>query len=98
MERRMKWVCCLVACLLLTWLSPVGYADTGPTGKDGRININKASAAELEQLPRVGQTVAKRIVDYREKHGPFKKVEDLKAVRGIGDKVFDKILPSIRTD
>ena len=98
MERRMKWVCYLVACLLLTGLSPAGYADAGPTGKDVRININKASAAELEELPRVGQAVAQRIVDYRENHGPFKKVEDLKAVRGIGDKIFDQIRPRISTD
>jgi hypothetical protein len=54
MERRMRWTCFLVACLLLVWLSPVGYADPGPTGKDSRININKASVEELEQLPRVG--------------------------------------------
>jgi competence protein ComEA len=93
----MKWVCFLAACLLLTWLSPVD-ADAGTTEQGGRININKASVEELEQLPRVGQAVAQRIVDYREKHGPFKRVEDLKSVRGIGDKVFDQILPSICTD
>lgn len=98
MERRMRWTCFLVACLLLVWLSPVGYADPGPTGKDGRININKASVEELEQLPRVGQAVAKRIVDYREKNGSFKKVEDLRSVRGIGDKVLDQIRPSICVD
>jgi competence protein ComEA len=88
----------LIACLLLAWLSPVGYADPGRTGQDGRININKASVEELVALPRVGQAVAKRIVVFREKNGPFKKVEDLKSVRGIGDKVFDQIRPSIRVD
>ena len=98
MERRMRWTCFLVACLLLVWLSPVGYADPGPIGKDSRININKASVEELEQLPRVGQAVANRIVDYREKNGSFKKVEDLKSVRGIGDKVLDQIRPSICVD
>ena len=98
MERRAKWICFLVACLLLVWLSPVGYADPGQTGKDGRVNINKASVEELVELPRVGETVAKRIIEYREKNGPFKQVEDLKSVRGIGDKVFDQILPKIRVD
>ena len=98
MERRTKWQCFLVACLLLAWLSPVGYADPGPTGKGSQININKASVEELEQLPRVGLAVAKRIVEYREKNGPFKKVEDLKSVQGIGDKVFDQIRPNIRVD
>jgi len=76
----------------------VGYADPGPTGKDGRININKASVEELVELPRVGQAVAKRIVLYRQENGPFKKVEDIKSVRGIGDKVFDQIRSSIRVD
>ena len=98
MERRMRWISFLVGCLLLVWLSPVGYADPGPTGKDSRININKASVEELQQLPRVGQAVAKRIVDYREKNGSFKTVEDLKSVRGIGDKIFEQIRPRICVD
>jgi len=98
MKRRTPWTCLLVACLLLAWLSPVGYAEPGPTGKKSRININKASVEELVELPRVGQAVAKRIVVFREENGPFKKVEDLKSVRGIGDKVFDQIRPSIRVD
>ena len=53
---------------------------------------------ELLELPRVGEAVAKRIVVFREENGPFKKVEDIKSVRGIGDKVFDQIRPSIRVD
>jgi len=98
MERRKTWTCLLVACLLLVWLCPVGYTEPVPKGGDSRININKASLEELVQLPRVGEAVAKRIIDYREKNGPFKTVEDLKSVRGIGDKVFDQIRPSIRVD
>jgi comEA protein len=98
MKRKTTWTCFLIACLLLAWLSPVGYADPGRTGKDSRININKASVEELVELPRVGQAVAERIVAFREENGPFKKVEDLKSVRGIGDKVFDQIRPNIRVD
>lgn len=98
MKRRTTWTSVLVACLLLAWLSPVGYADSGRAGRDSRININKASEEQLVELPRVGQAVAKRIVLYRQENGPFKKVEDLKSVRGIGDKVFDQIRPSIRVD
>ena len=98
MKRMTTWTCLLVACLLLAWLSPVGYADSGRTGKDGRVNINKASVEELLELPRVGEAVANRIVVFREENGPFKKVEDIKSVRGIGDKVFDQIRPSIRVD
>jgi competence ComEA-like helix-hairpin-helix protein len=95
MQGRTKWVCLLVVCLLLAWLSPVGYADPGRTGQDGRININKASVEELVELPRVGKVVAERIVAFRETNGPFKTVEDLKSVRGIGDKVFDQIRPIV---
>ena len=98
MKRRTTCTCLLIACLLLAWLSPVGYAEPGRTGKDSRININKASVEELVELPRIGQAVAKRIVVFREENGPFKKVEDIKSVRGIGDKVFDQIRPSIRVD
>ena len=49
-----------------------------------KININTASAKELQKLEGVGHTVAERIVHYREEHGPFKRGEDLRKVEGIG--------------
>ena len=52
------------------------------------INLNTATAAELEKLPGIGQKVAARIVEYRQKNGPFKKVEELMNVQGIGEKSF----------
>ena len=55
------------------------------------VNLNTASAAELETLPGVGARVAARIVEYREKKGPFKKVEELMNVQGIGEKSFLKL-------
>lgn len=55
------------------------------------VNINTASAAELESLPGVGAKTAQRIVDYRQKNGAFKKVEELMNVQGIGEKSFLKI-------
>ena len=66
---------------------------TAPTRTDAKpaaatINLNTATAAELEKLPGIGQKVAARIVEYREKHGPFKKVEELMNVQGIGEKSF----------
>lgn len=57
------------------------------------INLNTATAAELEKLPGVGPAVAARIVEYRQKNGPFKKVEDLMNVRGIGEKTFLRLKP-----
>jgi competence protein ComEA len=57
------------------------------------VNVNTATVAQLEALPGVGQRVAERIVDYRTKNGPFKKVEDLMLVPGIGEKTFQLIKP-----
>jgi competence protein ComEA len=57
------------------------------------ININLASATQLEQLPGVGPATAKAIVAYREKYGAFNTVEDLLKVRGIGPAKLSEILP-----
>jgi competence ComEA-like helix-hairpin-helix protein len=59
--------------------------------KVSRVNVNTASADELATLPGIGPSYAKRIVDYREKNGPFKRVEDLLNVQGIGEKTLEKI-------
>jgi competence protein ComEA len=61
----------------------------------GIVNINTASATELEALPGVGAKTAARIVDYRQKNGPFKKVEELMNVRGVGEKNFLRLKPQI---
>jgi len=61
-----------------------------------RININQAFENELTILPGIGPTLAKRIIDFREKHKGFKKLEDLKKVKGIGEKKFEKIYPFIK--
>ena len=54
-----------------------------------KINLNKASVADLVQLKKVGPKYAQRIVDFREKNGPFKKPEDIMQVPGIGYKTFE---------
>lgn len=55
------------------------------------VNVNTASATELEQVPGIGPKVAARIVDYRTKKGPFRKLEELMNVQGIGEKSFLKL-------
>ena len=59
------------------------------------VNLNTASASDLEGLPGVGAKTAARIVEYRQKNGPFKKIEELMNVRGVGEKNFLKLKPQI---
>ena len=60
------------------------------------IDINKASPEEFAKLPGIGPTRARQIVAFREKHGPFRRVEDLLAIRGIGHKKWKAIRPFIQ--
>ena len=59
------------------------------------INLNTATASMLEGLPGIGKAVAERIVEYRQKSGGFKKVEELMNIRGIGEKSFLKLKPLV---
>ena len=55
-----------------------------------KININKADAKTLTTLKGVGKDRAGKIIEYREKNGPFEKIEDLMKVKGIGKKIFEQ--------
>ena len=57
----------------------------------GTSNINTASTTELQRLPGIGAKTAGRVIEYRQKNGPFKKVEELMNVRGVGEKNFLKL-------
>ena len=63
--------------------------------KTGKISINTASKEELMTLPGIGESKAKDIISYREKNGPFKSVEDIKKVTGVGDSIFAQIKENI---
>ena len=57
----------------------------------GTVNLNTATQAQLEALPGIGPAAAKRIMEYRQKNGGFKKIEELMNVKGIGEKSFLKL-------
>ena len=73
---------------------PRAAAKTAPAA-GGVVNINTASTSDLESLPGIGAKTAERIIEYRQKNGPFKKVEELMNVRGVGEKSFLKLKPQI---
>ncbi len=61
-----------------------------------QISINDADTEELEQLPGIGPSLASRIIEYRIEHDGFRRLEDLKKVKGIGDKLFERIVLYIK--
>jgi competence protein ComEA len=81
----------------MTTLATTGAAaDTKPRsegsgGEAQPIDINRATATELTAIPGVGKVLAQRIVEFREQNGPFRRVEDLLKIKGIGEKSFQKI-------
>jgi competence protein ComEA len=66
-----------------------------PAARAATIDLNTASVADLEGLPGVGRRTAERIVEHRQKNGPFKKIEELMNIKGIGEKSFLKLKPLI---
>ncbi len=69
--------------------------NTNKTESAGLININTATQKELMELKGIGKSTADKIIEYRKKNGNFKVVTDIKNVKGIGDKLFDKIKDQI---
>ena len=71
-----------------------GETDVGnPT--NSLININYASAAELQEVPGIGPVTSAKIIQYRLDHGQFRKLDEIKKVSGIGDKTYEKMKPFI---
>ena len=93
----------LSVCALVGFLSAQPLvAQSTQTRADARsakpavmVNLNTATSADLETLPGVGAKMAARIIEYRQKKGPFKKIEELMNVQGIGEKNFLKLKPQL---
>ena len=72
-----------------------GVTDTAGAAHSGPLDLNTASASDLDSLPGIGQSFADRIIEYRTTNGPFTSVEDLQKVKGIGAALFAKIAPLV---
>jgi len=81
----------VISVLLGFFLYSLPALQADSKAKSKKININTASLAELQKLPRIGEKVAQRIIEYRKEHGKFKKIEELMKVPGIGEKVFNNL-------
>lgn len=74
--------------------APAASAGEQPASSQ-KVNINTAGIGELDSLPGIGPAYAQRIIDYRQANGGFKSIEEIKNVKGIGDKTFEKFKDKI---
>ena len=82
---------------LATTVPPSGGGfDSGASNPPLLVDLNRATVAELDQLPGVGPSTARAIVDHRTRNGPFASVDDLLAVRGIGPAKLAELKPFVR--
>jgi competence ComEA-like helix-hairpin-helix protein len=78
-----------LACLLILCCADAALAKKKPPAHP--INLNSASAAELQQVPGIGPSTANKILEMRKSYGAFKSVDDLRAIKGIGPKRLEKM-------
>ena len=94
-------LCAAIVCAVLVGIGV--DSSTSAAAQDARaamtapaaINLNSATAAELEKLPGVGAAMAARILEYRQKSGGFKKIEELMNIQGIGERNFLRLKPLV---
>jgi competence ComEA-like helix-hairpin-helix protein len=102
-------LCCLLtlacgaSCVKLPRRAGPGAIPTDPRGSTAaaatpQVNVNEASAEELERLPGVGPALAARIVEHRERYGPFRRAEHLLIVRGMSESRLRALRGLVRVD
>jgi competence ComEA-like helix-hairpin-helix protein len=78
--------------------SRIVYEQPKVRSTERALNINIASAGELEKLPHIGHKTAETIVAFREENGPFRRVEHLMLIKGVSEKRFAELRPYLRTE
>ncbi len=87
-----RFVAAVLAAVFALGISAgVASAAAAPKAPAGKVNINTATASQLTELPCVGEKLAARIVEFRQKQGPFKSTQELMNVKGIGEKNLQKL-------
>ena len=74
------------------------YTQKQASKAEQAVNLNLASAEDLEKLPKIGKTIARRIIEYRERYGKFRRAENLILVRGMSDKKFREIQTLVKVE
>jgi competence protein ComEA len=90
-----RGVLLLVTLLALAGGSARAQEPSHSAASGSTLNLNSATLPQLEALPGIGRSTAERIIEYRQKNGGFKRIEDLMNVRGVGEKSFLKLKPLI---
>lgn len=71
-------------------------APGAPRDTSLRLDLNRADVQDLDRLPGIGPVLAARIVEHRARHGGFRSVDELRAVRGVGPRLIEKLRPQVR--
>jgi len=91
----MRISCFVPLCVVILVVVQPLRSQCGKDSAKKLLDLNTATVEQLEELPEIGPTTAKAIVRFREKSGPFRRVEDLLAVRGITKRRLEKIRPLV---
>jgi competence protein ComEA len=94
----MKEVCAMNKRILAVWsasILAIGFLLIGTAGGETKVELNKATADQLGRCPGLNAALARAIVEYRQKSGPFKSPEDLLKVKGITKEILDKLKPKL---
>ena len=91
--------------LIFTGLFALACSNQAPVGPlsvqqplPHAVNINTAPLEELQKIPHIGESLARKIVEHRETNGPFRRVEHLMLIQGVSDKRYRKIRPLVRVE